>query len=118
MRAMRITGKFTALHWTSHAKGKMMFYGLSPMRVRRVLHSPKRIEEGVAPKTVAMMQPASQKRTALGKESWSQELWVMVQDTPNQRKVISAWRYPGMSKVRGEIAQFMKNEYKEFIAGK
>jgi hypothetical protein len=71
------------------------------------------VEEGVAPKTVAMMQPVSMK--LLGKkESWTQEIWVMVQDAAGARKVISAWRYPGVTKPRD--AAFLKKEYGEFLA--
>jgi hypothetical protein len=104
----------------------MNHYRLSPARVRHVLHSPKRVEEGVAPKTVAMMQPVSMKTTSrrLGadgagggsganKESWTQEIWVMVQDVAGARKVISAWRYPGVTKPRA--LAFLKKEYGEFI---
>lgn len=101
------------LQWTLHARAKMNHYRLSPARVRHVLHSPKRVEEGVAPKTVAMMQPVSMK--LLGKkESWTQEIWVMVQDAAGARKVISAWRYPGVTKPRD--AAFLKKEYGEFLA--
>jgi hypothetical protein len=119
----------------------MHFYKLSEGRVRRVLQTPKRIEEGVAPDTVAMMQPASIKNVIPGavkrrpgtqgsvnyiqnsvdartKESWSQEIWVMVQDNEAGRKVISAWRYPGMSKVRSEAAlEIARQEYDEFKNG-
>ncbi|HVM76905.1 MAG TPA: hypothetical protein VMU07_02005 [Candidatus Paceibacterota bacterium] len=108
---MPIIPKFKPLHWTSHAKAKMMFYRLGPGRIRRVLHSPKRVEEGVAPRTVAMMQPASIKN---GK--WTQEIWVMFQDSPKERNVISAWRYPGVTKPRGEIKAFLRREYQEFLA--
>ncbi len=100
----------------------MNFYRLSPARVRRVLHSPKRIEEGVAPKTVAMMQPGSVKSSSVRagagkKETWTQEIWVMVQDTGNTRKVISAWRYPGMTKPRSAVTQnLMRKEYGEFLS--
>jgi hypothetical protein len=84
----------------------MRFYKLSESRVRHVLHSPKRIEEGVAPKTVAMMQPAG-----------SHEIWVMLQDSPGQRKIISAWRYPGVTKPRSPVAmQAMQREYQEFLS--
>jgi len=76
----------------------MRQYGLSEQRVRRVIHAPKRVELGIAPKTVAVMQPPSIKKV-LGKETWSQELWVMFQDMKGKRKIISAWRYPGMTKV-------------------
>ena len=99
----------------------MAYYRLSEQRVRSVLHSPKRIEEGVAPKTVAVMAPAAKKFIVLKdggvrKETWSQEIWVMVQDAPTGRKIISAWRYPGVSKVRGEISGIMKNEYRSYIS--
>lgn len=80
------------LHWTEHAKFKMRQYGLSEARVRRILRAPVRIEEGIAPKTVAAMQPAGSKRP--------QELWCMYQDTKKARKIIVAWRYPGISPVR------------------
>jgi len=110
------------LHWTQHARMKMQYYRLSPARVRRVLHSPRRTEEGVAPKTIAMMQPASLKSAAgrggaSNKETWNQEIWVMVQDTAKTRTVISAWRYPGVTKPRGEVATaFLQEEYKEFLS--
>jgi hypothetical protein len=117
--------------WTRHAQAKMAFYKLSEQRVVRVMHSPKRIEEGVAPKTVAMMQPASIKTAASRptfakkvdatskKETWSQEIWVMVQDLGKQRKIISAWRYPGMTKPRSEDSlDLLRREYREFLAGK
>src|SRR3989338_7794304 len=111
------------LHWTSHSRYKMRLYGLSESRVKRVIRFPKRIEEGIAPDTVAMMQPA-------GTEKHPYEIWVMIQETQtiadgtqtnaekriSRRKsapacagrlsprksavteVISAWRYPGKTK--------------------
>ena len=100
------------LEWTLHAKTKMDHYRLTPSRVRHVLHSPKRVEEGIAPHTIAMMQPVSMK--IIGKkESWTQEIWVMVQDKASARTVISAWRYPGVTKVRDAI--FLKKKYNEFL---
>ena len=116
--------KPVVLSWTLHAQQKMRFYKLSQGRVRSVLNSPKRIEEGVAPKTVAMMQPASitsgsMRRGATGQEKWSHEIWVMVQDAGTKRKVISAWRYPGVTKPRGAIAaDMMSKEYQEFATGR
>jgi hypothetical protein len=125
------------LLWTSHAKAKMHFYKLSEGRVRRVLQTPRRVEEGVAPDTIALMQPtsfrtvrkevvpakagtrASSCDSRMFKEVWSQEIWVMVQDDERGRKVISAWRYPGMSKVRSVVAlQMAREEYDEFIKEK
>jgi len=79
------------LFWTEHAKFKMRQYGLSQARVKRVLRNPVRVEAGIAPKTVAVMTPASNKKY---------ELWCMYQDTKKTRKIIAAWRYPGVSPVR------------------
>ena len=62
--------------WTKHAQAKMAFYRISPSRIRRIIKSPVRIEEGIAPNTVAFMQPVSYK-TKDGLRTWSQEYWVM-----------------------------------------
>ena len=94
--------------WTQHIVRKMMYYGISEGLVRRVIKSPKRVEEGVAPGTVAVMQPTGTRK--------QKEVWVMYQ-LINQRskikkqnvgargkiRVISAWRYPGRSPVRGPL---------------
>ena len=137
------------LHWTYHARAKMAFYRLSEQRVRRVLNSPKRIEEGIAPKTMAMMQPVSltyrsvsetvpspfgklrvnsaersrgtplqsEKLRNKREETWNHEIWVMIQDDKNRRKVISAWRYPGRTKPRSEAAkEAIVSAYKEYMA--
>ncbi len=84
------TKEFT---WTRHAVLKMRFYGLTPNRVKKVFRNPDRVEEGVVPKTVAMMQTVGGKRKT--------EIWLMHQKTKDgQTKIISAWRYPGISKAR------------------
>ncbi len=86
------------------------------------MHAPKRIEEGIAPKTVAMMQPASFKTSggragSKQEEKWTQEIWVMIQDRGRERRVISAWRYPGVTKPRSEVAMEMaRGEYRAFAA--
>jgi hypothetical protein len=119
---MQLLKKPVVLSWTHHAQAKMQFYRLSPARVRRVLNAPKRIEEGVAPKTIAMMQPASLKSASgrtggTNQEKWTQEIWVMVQDKGKERKVISAWRYPGVTKPRdGTAINLIKKAYNEFVA--
>lgn len=108
--------------WTHHVVEKMRYYGLSEGRVRRVIHSPKRIEEGVAPGTVAAMQPSTTAKNRY-------EVWVMYQimnpESRNlkhksnnsrsklndssfkfhasRKRIITAWRYPGVSKPRGPI---------------
>ena len=77
--------------WTNHIKGKMIQYQLSEQRIRRVLKSPKRREEGITPKTVAAMQELGGKKKT--------ELWIMYQLLPRGRvRMISAWRYPGITK--------------------
>ena len=101
--------------WTRHSVRKMMQYGLTEQRVRRVIHSPKRTEEGVAENTIAVMQPSSVRKVN-GEETWPQEIWVMYQLRSKNLKVksqkwgdggkkiiITAWRYPGVSKARNAI---------------
>lgn len=115
-------------YWTEHVKFKMKFYGLSAQRVLSVIRSPQRKEEGIVKNTIAVMKPGSIKTTA-GKPVWKQEIWVMyqargarniksqitnpkqitnskykIQNTINQQiKIISAWRYPGVSPERNPI---------------
>lgn len=107
------------LHFTFHAHDKMRHYRLSESRVKRVINSPLRIEEGIAPDTIAVMQPASILRSENGKPSeWNQEIWVMVQDQGSARKVISAWRYPGKTKERDPIPGKIWREMQALAAGK
>lgn len=106
--------------WTNHVVQKMRHYGLSEGRVRRVVASPKRKEEGIAPGTVAVMQSAGSPRHPY-------EVWVMYQElnskiknqnvklrkskfeilrvalTPVRKRIITAWRYPGVSKPRDAV---------------
>ncbi|MBP6889571.1 MAG: hypothetical protein KBC83_01585 [Candidatus Moranbacteria bacterium] len=104
--------------FTTHAQHKMRQYSLSVQKVRGVIRSPKRRQEGIAPRTIAVMQPIAPK-IIQGKEIWKQEVWVMFQEraqTLSEQsgwasslslqqerfqtkniKIISAWRYPGMS---------------------
>jgi len=77
--------------WTYHAHAKMRQYGLSEQKVRSVIHSPKRIEKGIAPETVAYLKAA-------GSAKHPHEIWVMVVEAKKERRVISAWRYPGVTK--------------------
>lgn len=107
--------------FTLHADYKMREYHLSRQRVTRVIRSPKRTEEGIVPDTVAVMQPSSTKRMN-GKETWTQEIWVMYKVNSKfnppaggkssklegilnqpQLKIISCWRYPGVSPERDPI---------------
>jgi len=122
------------LVWTNHSIDKMKQYQLSEQRIRRVLHTPKRKEEGIAPNTIAVMQ-------STGSLKHPTEIWVMIQEIKNEKgkikshnekippscllrrsgfgyegrarlqwasknilnkkiRIISAWRYPGVSPIR------------------
>ncbi len=83
-------------HWTQHVAMKMMFYGLTPDRVKRVIRNPKRSENGVAENTIAVMQPS----TNIKKPT---EVWVMYQKRGTKKIIITAWRYPGISPIRDQI---------------
>jgi len=149
--------------WTQHAIYKLRQYGLSAQRVIRVINNPQRKEEGIVPKTVAVMQPASTRvdrsstrggpsstKNKNGKKVWSQEIWAMYKlrgseaisnfqiptlptgrqvskqnqnskfknyepKTINQKqiKIISAWRYPGISPKRDPIPEEILREISE-----
>lgn len=119
-----------AYQFTLHSQYKMQQYGLSEQRVRSVIRSPKRREEGIMPKTVAVMQPVSMKKIE-GKEVWKQEIWVMFQVKNQERApkkgerrighvfapqrvcIISAWRYPGVSPKRNPIPEEILRELEE-----
>lgn len=104
MRLLR--SKADDIYWTKHAYEKMRFYKLSEQRVRRVLHSPKRIEEGIAPGTIAMMQRA-------GSQKHPYEIWTMFVKNKKGRKIISAWKYPGITKVGESLPEAIIKELKE-----
>ncbi len=122
--------------WTSHVMGKMRQHRLSEQKVRGVIFRPKRKEEGIAPRTVAVMQGAGSKKNPY-------EIWVMYQVAkisaeggirtggknekfppkadpppaekmknllPEKKKIISAWRYPGISPKRNPIPLEILNE--------
>ena len=98
--------------WTGHALGKMRYYGLTAQRILRVINNPARIEEGVAEKTTAVMQPASVNRK---KQTWSSEIWAMYQLIKAQYKIISVWRYPGVSPKRNSIPEEIIDEVKDLL---
>jgi hypothetical protein len=105
--------------WTSHVFGKMMQYGISESRIKRIIRYPARIEEGIASNTVAAMQPAGNKRY--------QEIWVMYKlakrrvnsksQAPNskQLKIITTWRYPGKSPERDPIPAEVIEEVRKLL---
>lgn len=125
-REKKRSGSFSL---TRHAEFKMRQYGLSEQKVRGVIRNPRRHEEGVAKDTVAVMQPVSPKRDAKGVETWKQEIWVMFQSrhggtisksrfpipisTQQKIRIISAWRYPGVSPKRNPIPEEILREIEE-----
>jgi len=77
------------IYWTRHVKEKMRYYALSEGRLRRSLKSSQRRERGIAPETIALMQSAGTKKPT--------EIWLMYQQIGRKKRMISAWRYPGVS---------------------
>lgn len=129
-------------HWTEHSKYKMRQYGLSPQRVLRVVKSPKRTETGIVEKTIAVMQPTSMKTDKEGNRTWGSEIWVMYQlrssganfklkisnpkqiqnskfkilNSANQKiRIISAWRYPGVTNENEPIPEEIMREIEEIV---
>lgn len=98
--------------YTAHAKFKMRYYGLSESRVKRVIRNPERIEEGIAPDTVALMQTNKTSKKPY-------EIWVMLlkplssKKTKIGKKVISAWKYPGKTKPGEPLPPEMIREIRE-----
>jgi hypothetical protein len=96
--------------WTNHARLKMRQYSLSEQRVKRVANHPERVEEGVAPRTTAAMQKA-------GTSKKHHEIWVMFQEVKlrneKQKRIISAWRYPGATKPGRPLPQEIISEIEQ-----
>jgi len=90
---MKLISQQERFYWTKHVKNKMRYYRLSESRLKRVLHSPDRKELGIAPTTVAVMQKAGTKKHPT-------EIWLMYQKDKSKTKIITAWRYPGISPKR------------------
>lgn len=142
---MRIDNKKDGKYFfTEHAKMKMKFYGISVQRVHRVIRAPQRIEEGIVEKTIAAMQPTSTKIKD-GKKIWSGEIWCMYQlrggvisksqfpisnkiqnskfnppagglNSANQQiRIISVWRYPGISPERDPVPEDILREIQEEV---
>ena len=103
---------YKKLHWTEHSKIKMKQYGLSKQKLLGILYRPERKEQGIVPGTSAVMKTNKvffkAKQISLSK-AWQRpkkapgEIWLMYKDVKDLRKIISAWRYPGISKPGEEI---------------
>lgn len=100
---------FRKIQWTQHSEIKMRQYGLSKSKLIKILSKPERKEIGIVPGTLAVMMTNKKygnKTKPLLKSKWGfsnrkpspGETWLMYKDTKKERKIISAWRYPGVSK--------------------
>ena len=99
----------------------MRQYGLSKQKLLGILYKPERKEQGIVPGTTAVMKTNkvffNEKKVTL-KKAWSRpkrapgEIWLMYKDVKDLRRIISAWRYPGVSKPGEEIPipEDIKNE--------
>ena len=97
----------------------MKYYGIADSRVKRIIRFPARYEEGIVPQTVAVMQPSGTKKYS--------EIWAMYKvvrrASSNPRtlnpkpslKIITVWRYPGVSPKRDPIPQEVLSEIKNLL---
>ena len=102
---------------------KMRQYGLSKTKLVNLIYKPERVEKGIAPGTVAVMKD-NKLYSKVGKPSLRQgyggkgkpagEIWLMYKDVKDMRKIISAWRYPGVSKT-GENIPVPQDILKELL---
>lgn len=117
--------------WTKHAEFKMRQYGLSRQRILGVFRRPERREVGIVPRTVAAMCPVSPKDIGHARV-WRQEIWMLYQErkarqpqvsknsdrfplrrSASEVRIISAWRYPGMSPKDRPIPENILREFEE-----
>ncbi|MBI2626983.1 MAG: hypothetical protein HYW77_01950 [Parcubacteria group bacterium] len=94
-------------YWTNHIVQKMVYYKISPSRVKRIIRAPDRVEESIVPGLVAAMKKFS--------KSAKEEIWAIYQVDHKKLKLISAWRYPGKSSERNPIPQEILREIKLVI---
>jgi hypothetical protein len=99
----------TKYYWTQHVVRKMLYYGISADKIKRIIRYPERTESAIAPDTIGVMQRTGAKKNT--------EIWVMFQtksqssrlrqssdgqtkitkNRGSKKIIISAWRYPGIS---------------------
>jgi len=103
----------------------MRQYGLSKSKISGILRKPERREKAIVPGLIAVMCTIKKfgnktvsvfenkkvanppKAKAFRRAMAPGEIWVMYKDSKKQgeqiRKIISAWRYPGVTKPGDEI---------------
>jgi hypothetical protein len=99
-------------YWTEHSVFKMRYYALSAQKILHVIKKPERKEGGIVKNTIAVMQPVNPKILD-GKKIWKQEVWAMYQKKVKNLKIISAWRYPGVSPKKDPIPDDILAEIKD-----
>jgi len=112
---------YRKFYWTEHSKIKMRQYGLSKQKLLGILAKPERREQGIVPGTSAVMCTNkvffNSKKITVSK-AWTKpkkapgEIWIMYKEG----KIISAWRYPGISKP-GEVIPIPEDIKKDLISG-
>jgi predicted nucleotidyltransferase len=100
----------------------MKQYGLSKSKILGILRKPERKEKAIVPGLIAVMKTNKiffkEKRITMS-SVWKNprkapgEIWIMYKDTKDLRKIISAWRYPGITKSGDEIP--IPEDIKNFI---
>jgi len=116
----------------------MRQYGLSQSKILGILRRPERKEKGIVAGTTAVMktnkifkktmpllkenkQPAFAKKATAWQRKAPGEIWVMYKDMKSSqfgpvRKIISSWRYPGITKP-GEIIPIPEDILRELLNG-
>jgi hypothetical protein len=128
---IKIETKFKKIFWTQHSEIKLKQYGLSKAKISSLIHKPERVEDGIVLGTTVMMKTNKvfnnssfkknlrldlQVKTSPEKFTFANrnikkapgEVWVMYKDVTLRhgsgqeiRKIISCWRYPGVTKPTG-----------------
>ena len=88
----------------------MLFYRIPETKIKTILKSPDRHEEGVALNTAAAMKRNDKLKR-------KEEIWIMYQKHGIKHVMISAWRYPGKSQpgkpipIPNDILEEIKKEW-------
>lgn len=105
--------KYRKIHWTEHSKIKMRQYGLSRTKLINIVYKPERKEQGIVLGTTAVMKTNKSYQNSRAKilpvkffqkrEKVPGEVWLMYRDVKAERRIISCWRYPGVTKPGDQI---------------
>jgi len=97
--------------YTNHAKAKMQYYGISGSLVERTIRFPDRVELAIVDDLVAAMKQTKSKSHP--------EVWVMYipikENNQAKLKIITTWRYPGVSAERDPVPEKILSEVRGII---